>query len=79
MAGRGTTQEEDKDSGLGQARYAFVRSGSVVLESSTRKSGKGAEQGDRLGGPTVSHGGLDQLSALAQTAEKTEKQATKSL
>ena len=47
--GRGTTQEEDKDSGLGQARCGNVRSGSPAGESSSRKSGKGAEQGDRFG------------------------------
>ena len=70
--GRGTTQDEDKDSGLGQARYGAVRSGGPAWESPARKSGHGAEQDDRTGkkakrsAPTVSNDGPHQLCAFAQ-------------
>ena len=73
--GRGTKQEEEKDSGLGRAHHDAVRSGSPSGESPARKSGKGAGQGDRLGKrngtgrkgsvPIVSDG-INQLSALTQ-------------
>ena len=74
-AGRGTKQEEDKDSGLGRAHHDAVRSGSPSGESSVRESGKGAGQGDRLGkrngtgrkgSAPIFSDGINQLSALTQ-------------
>ena len=41
IAGRGTKQQEDKDSGLGRAHHDTVQSG-CPGESSVRESGKGA-------------------------------------
>ena len=74
-AGRGTKQEEDKDSGLGRAHHDTVQSGCPAGESSVRESGKRAGQGDHLGkrkgtGPKGSvpivSDGINQLSALTQ-------------
>ena len=58
--GRGTKQEEDKDSGLGRAHHDAVRSGSPSGESPARESGR---QGDRLGNSLKGQGGKGALQS----------------